>query len=104
MLLRDLTHSCRDGPLVVFKASHCVCLQVSQLLRGSPSLRQAQELIAAADSSWQELEGVIAEAEETGLAQPGVYTRQAYTWAFSMLLSRLVRLPGEARSHLMLVS
>ena len=51
--------------------------------------------MAAADSSWQELEPVIAEAEGSGLADPGIYTQQAFTWAFSMLLSRLVRLPGK---------
>ncbi len=51
--------------------------------------------MAAADSSWQELEPVIREAEDNGLADPGVYTQKAFTWAFSMLLSRLVRLPGK---------
>ena len=46
---------------------------------------------------------MISEAEEAGLIQPGIYTRQAYTWAFSMLLSRLVRLPGTPALILLLL-
>ena len=63
-------------------------------LRGPYLYQLATEIRGAADASWQEMQPVIASAEQRGLAGQGLFTQQALRWAFCMLLTRLIRLPG----------
>ncbi|GAB4816512.1 hypothetical protein N2152v2_003558 [Parachlorella kessleri] len=63
-------------------------------LRGSYLYQLAMEIRGAADASWQELQPLLAAAQQQGLARPDVFTQQSLRWAFSMLLTRLIRLPG----------
>ena len=55
----------------------------------------AADIIKAADNSWAELDPVLASAEEAGLISREAFTRDRLRWGFSMLLSRLARLPGK---------
>jgi hypothetical protein len=64
-------------------------------LAGSQQHAGAAEIRRAADASWQELQPLLAAAEAAGLAPaPDAFSRAALRRAFSVLLSRLVRLPG----------
>jgi len=68
--------------------------QVNSLGRGTQLHTAAREILQAADKSWQGLEPVLrgkAALEAFGGRQP---TREDFQWAFSMLLSRVIRLPG----------
>lgn len=64
------------------------------LLRGSQVHRTALEIAAAAQASVAELQPIVERAETDGLVQQGVLSPKRLRWAFSMLLSRLVRLQG----------
>lgn len=72
-------------------------------LRGSQHHAGAAEIRGAAEASWQELQPLLAGAEAAGLTPgPGAFSREALHWAFSVLLSRLVRLPGLADTEALL--
>ena len=64
------------------------------LLEGSPLRKKATEIRDAAAASWQEVQQIIQQASEQGLIRPEAYTQRRYQWAFSILLTRLCRLPG----------
>ena len=67
-------------------------MQVDSLLAGSRLLEDACEIRAAADASWQQLQPLLGQpgmASAFGGRLPG---RSDFQWAFSMLLSRLIRL------------
>jgi hypothetical protein len=76
--------------------SACKALHVQvEWLRGSHLHQVAGEIRGAARASWEEMQPLLRAAEQQGLAGPSrVFTREALAWAFSMLLSRLIRLPG----------
>lgn len=57
------------GPLL---ASLALLLQAQDLLRGSPLLRKAQDILSASAASWQELEPVVRQARQDGLLPAGV--------------------------------
>ncbi|KAL4447375.1 hypothetical protein ABPG77_007408 [Micractinium sp. CCAP 211/92] len=65
-------------------------------LEGSQLAEAAAEIRAAADASWREMQPLLAAAEQAGLGPAGAFSREALLWAFSILLSRLVRLPSLA--------
>ena len=69
-------------------------LQVDALLAGSPLHAKAVTIRSAAAQSWQELQPVLQQAAQQGLIKPESYTQQRYSWAFSILLTRLCRLPS----------
>lgn len=74
----------------------CPYLQVGWL-RGSHLHQLATEIRRAADATWQELQPLLAAAEQQGVApsfREQTYSREAITWALSLLLSRLIRLPA----------
>lgn len=65
--------------------------QVDSLLAGMPLAEDARAIRSAADASWQQLQGVLggrAAAAAFAGRQPA---RADCQWAFSMLLSRLIR-------------
>ncbi|KXZ55876.1 hypothetical protein GPECTOR_2g1427 [Gonium pectorale] len=69
--------------------------EARQLLRGSPLLRLADSISSAAAASWAELEPLIAQARAEGLIPAHVPMSKAdLDWAFGVLLSRCIRLPG----------
>ncbi|GLC54779.1 hypothetical protein PLESTB_000905100 [Pleodorina starrii] len=71
--------------------------EAKQLLRGSPLLRLADSITAAAAASWQELEPIISRGRAEGLVPDHVPLAKAdLDWAFGVLLSRCIRLPGRA--------
>ncbi|KAL4443502.1 hypothetical protein ABPG75_011239 [Micractinium tetrahymenae] len=63
-------------------------------LAGSQLAEAAAEIRGAAAASWQEMQPLLAQAAAAGLGPPGAFSREALQSAFSMLLSRLVRLPS----------
>ena len=63
-------------------------------LQGSPLAASAQEILDGAQRTWDELQPLIAQAEERGLVPVHCYTRDRIFWGLSMLLSRLARLPA----------
>lgn len=67
--------------------------QVDSLGHGSHLHGEAEAIRAAAEASWQGLQPALGAAralEAFGGRRPG---RSDFQWAFSMLLSRLIRLP-----------
>eukprot|EP00198_Chlamydomonas_reinhardtii_P001652 XP_001690988.1 lysine N-methylase [Chlamydomonas reinhardtii] len=69
--------------------------ETRQLLRGSPLLRLADSIAAAAAASWEELAPLIARGRAEGLVPAHVSLSKAdLDWAFGVLLSRCIRLPG----------
>lgn len=68
--------------------------QVDKLLIGSQLYEGAKQIRAAADASWLGLQPLLAEAATKDALGGRSPTRQDCQWAFSMLLSRLIRLPG----------
>lgn len=71
-------------------------LQIA-LLQGTSLEKAAREIIAAAAVSWEELQPVLADGCAQGLIPRDLLRREAFTWSFAMLLSRLVKLPGSGR-------
>lgn len=71
-----------------------VALQVDSLLVGSPLHAKAARIRSAAAQSWSEVQPVLQQAAQEGLISPNNYTQRRYTWAFSILLTRLCRLPS----------
>ena len=69
-------------------------MQVDNLLAGSPLHAKASGIRSAAAQSWQDLQPVLQQAAQQGRIKPESYTQQCYTWAFSILLTRLCRLPS----------
>ena len=70
-------------------------------LKGSPLHKIAQDIRTAAATSWAEVQPVIQHAEREGMIDRGVLTEETVRHAFSLLLSRLIRLdnvPGEEAS------
>ena len=71
----------------------CLVAQVDRLGEGSQLHTDAMEIRSAAEASWQGLQPVLADgaaAYAFGGRRPA---RTDFQWAFSMLLSRLIRLP-----------
>lgn len=70
----------------------CHNAQVDSLLAGMPLADDARAIRAAADASWEQLQAVL--PEKAALAAFGGRrpSRADFQWAFSMLLSRLIRL------------
>ena len=64
------------------------------MLRGSSLEKAARDIISAAAVSWEELQPVLRDGYAQGLIPRELLSREAFTWSFSMLLSRLVKLPG----------
>jgi SET domain/Rubisco LSMT substrate-binding len=62
-----------------------------QWLQGSHLYSIAIDIRTAADTSWKEVEPIIHHAERAGLTEKGVLTEKALKHAFSLLLSRLIR-------------
>ena len=64
------------------------------MLKGSSLEKAAREITSAAAVSWEELQPVLADGCAQGLIPRELLSREAFTWSFSTLLSRLVKLPG----------
>eukprot|EP00891_Asterochloris_glomerata_P000471 jgi/Astpho2/471/fgenesh1_pg.00011_%23_55_t len=77
-------------------------LQVDHFLQGSPLHATAQGILSSAQGCWQEAEPLLASAAQGGLIAPEQATRSKFEWALSMLLSRLVRLPGKSNVEAMI--
>lgn len=63
-------------------------------LRGSHLYHVANEIQAAAETSWQEVAPLAQHTEQAGLLPKGALTKEALTRAFSLVLSRAIRLEG----------
>lgn len=70
-----------------------VALQV-KALKGSPMAAAAQEILDAAERTYEQLQPLIKQAEDRGLIPPHSFTRSRIMWGLSMLLSRVARLPA----------
>ena len=57
------------------------------------------QIRTAAAQSWQDVQPVLQQAAEQGLIHPANYTRQRYSWAFAILLTRLCRLPSRGNEE-----
>ena len=68
-------------------------LQVA-MLQGTSLQKAAADITSAADTSWEELQPVLTDGCAQGLVPRDLLDRQLFTWSFSTLLSRLVKLPG----------
>lgn len=76
------------------KASvYALRLQVA-MLQGTSLQKAAADITSAADVSWEELQPVLTDGCAQGLIPRGLLDRQLFTWSFSTLLSRLVKLAG----------
>ena len=64
------------------------------MLQGSSLEKAAKDITAATAVSWEELQPVLADGCAQGLVPRDLLSREAFTWSFSTLLSRLVKLPG----------
>ncbi len=64
------------------------------MLQGSSLEKAARDITSAAALSWKELQPVLADGCAQGLIPRDLLSREAFTWSFSTLLSRLVKLPG----------
>lgn len=73
--------------------------EVAQLLAGSPLLDKANAIVGAAKQSWQEVAPHVTRAQREGRLPKAAVTEASLNWAFGILLSRLVRLPGKADSQ-----
>jgi hypothetical protein len=76
-------------------------LQVQNLLEGSPLQKKALDIRDAAEKSWLEVQPVLQQAAEQGLIKPEAYTQRRYQWAFSILLTRMCRLPGRSNEEVL---
>lgn len=85
-------------PYVSVLPQTCNCIlewpesQVERLLTGMQMLDDAREIRAAADASWQQLQPILAEPAAVTAFGGRRPARADLQWAFSMLLSRLIRL------------
>ena len=68
-------------------------LQIA-LLQGMSLEKAARDITSAAAASWEELQPVLTDGYAKGLIPRDLLRREAFTWSFAMLLSRLVKLPG----------
>ena len=68
-------------------------LQVA-MLQGTSLQKAATDITSASDVSWEELQPVLTDGCAQGLIPRDLLDRQLFTWSFSTLLSRLVKLPG----------
>ena len=87
-----LTH----GVLIMGK-NQFICLKSScpQVGAVQGSMRtSATEVLEATARSIEELDPLVEQAETDGLVRKGVLSKKRLRWAFGILLSRLVRLPG----------
>ncbi|KAG2500913.1 hypothetical protein HYH03_001672, partial [Edaphochlamys debaryana] len=76
--------------------------EARQLLRGSPLAAQAESITAAAAASWAELEPLLARGRAEGLIPAHVPMAKAdLDWAFGVLLSRCIRLPGRGDAQVL---
>ena len=76
------------------KASvYALRLQVA-MLQGTSLQKAAVDITSAADVSWEELQPVLTDGCAQGLIPRALLDRQLFTWSFSTLLSRLVKLAG----------
>ena len=98
-----LTGNCSGPPLQSQPACTLLpCLQVDHFLKGSPLHASAQGILVSAQGCWQEAEPLLADAVQRGQIAPDLATRNKFDWALSMLLSRLVRLPGMSNVEAMI--
>ena len=67
-----------------------------EMLRGTSLERTARDITSAAAVSWEELQPVLRDGYAKGLIPRDLLSREAFTWSFSTLLSRLVKLPGSS--------
>ncbi|KAL0034373.1 hypothetical protein WJX77_011688 [Trebouxia sp. C0004] len=75
--------------------------EVHNLLAGSPLQKKAMDIQDAAEKSWHEVQPVLQQAAVQGLIKPEAYTQRRYQWAFSILLTRMCRLPGRCNEEVL---
>ncbi|KAL0017968.1 hypothetical protein WJX77_002537 [Trebouxia sp. C0004] len=75
--------------------------EVHNLLAGSPLQKKAMDIQDAAEKSWREVQPVLQQAAVQGLIKPEAYTQRRYQWAFSILLTRMCRLPGRCNEEVL---
>ena len=64
------------------------------MLQGTSLQKAAADITSASDMSWEELQPVLIDGCAQGLIPRDLLDRELFTWSFSTLLSRLVKLPG----------
>ena len=65
-----------------------------EVLEGSTLAQGARSRLKSAQQSWIELDDLVYAAEAEGMLAKGLISQERLVWAFSILLSRLIRLPA----------